>query len=226
MAGAYAHSDRHTHTHSLSPSPLSVAVSDASSRPNWSSFFLALGSDVAVRMQHPGHTSLPSEPNVLQLHRAVTQSHWPTELNGQPLPPPTLYGRHVSTYPGSQYRSIFDACALAREEHINEFGGGIPSQGTVILGNPGTGKSMALLVHMSSLLQPVAGQDRPTIIFACHMHGPAAASVGGALSPALVTRLRGALAPSPDEPPPRLGLDDIQYAHTIAPFFESLRLDT
>jgi hypothetical protein len=125
-------------------------VRDASRLPRWSSFLLSLGFDVAVRMQHAGNLTVPAQPNVLQLFRATTQPGWPaTNLDGQPLPAPTLYGeaqtadsrRGSRVFIRDQYRHIFDECALARREYTTEFGGAFNSQGAIILGNSGTGKS-------------------------------------------------------------------------------------
>lgn len=123
---------------------------DATYDPGWSSFLLALAFDVAVRMQHAGHLSVPARPNVLQLFLATTQPGWPaTNLDGQALPAPTLYGqKQASTsrrgsriFIRDQYRHLFDECKLARQEHTSEFGGAADSQGAAIVGNSGIGKS-------------------------------------------------------------------------------------
>lgn len=128
---------------------VAVGVRDASAHPAWSSFLLALGRDVAVRMAHAGGSSMeaPAQPNVLQLHRA-TLTDWPqANLDGTPLPAPTLYGEPAATRRGAriflreQYAWLFAECELARDEHTTEFGGAARSQGAVIQGDSGVGKS-------------------------------------------------------------------------------------
>lgn len=68
-----------------------------------------------------------------------------------------------------------------------------------------------LLVKMHQDLQPVAGQDRPTVVWVFHGFGQP-----------VVACLRGAAAPDAATAPPRLRLDDITYASDLTPFMAQL----
>lgn len=68
-----------------------------------------------------------------------------------------------------------------------------------------------LLVKMHQDLQPVAGQDRPSVVWVFHGFGRP-----------VVACLKGAAAPDHATPPPRLRLEDIAYAADLEPFMAQL----
>lgn len=116
---------------------------DALTDPDWSSFLLSLGSDVAVSVALPGQ-SVPSTPNMLQLHRATTQENWPKSMDGQSLlPPPAVLANDrlgSRIYIRQAYRWMSAELPLAKQECQ------AAAQGVAVCGNDGIGK-VRLTLH-------------------------------------------------------------------------------
>jgi hypothetical protein len=104
---------------------------------------LALGSDIAVSVQVPGQHA-PREPNVLQLHRAVTQPQWPKNPDGTDmLPHPYVFAdpkKGARIFIRQAYRWMLNELPLAKTERSSE-GRGNSSHGVAVLGNAGIGKA-------------------------------------------------------------------------------------
>ena len=69
-----------------------------------------------------------------------------------------------------------------------------------------------LLVKIHEDLQPVAGRDRPCIVWVYHGFGEP-----------VIACMRGAAAPDHATPPPRLCIEDISYAADLKPFKAQLK---
>lgn len=200
----------------------------ASSKPEWSSMLLALSFDVAVAMGPHAHLHVPDTvpPNVLQLHRAVSQPAWPTHFpDGSPLPTPAVLG--AAEQFGTRicireaYRRIRAEMPLARAERVSKEGSCCRSKGVIITGNAGCGKTFYALFEMHQRIhQPHAhGHPRHHIIYHNAAHN-------------IMVRIRGAhpstrtVAGETLTVTPRLTLGDIEYAASLDSFKEELRCPT
>ena len=106
----------------------------------WSSLFLALGSDVSQYVPPVGGVAGGPQPsaNLLRLHRAVGAANWPSNQSSPYLFGQSRFGSRLFRQPA--YARLRKELPLAIAERITDDHGGTPGAGVLISGNAGTGK--------------------------------------------------------------------------------------